>query len=958
MSKSLNDTEAAQFLRITKDLLYSYSTKSTNGRILETLSNADNKFYSESNLLAWDKFLNGPWTAGTERIRPPRHIQDYLKVESEGQCSRCGNGGPFEDAHIIPWAKSKSNHHHNLLRLCKPCHKMYDDGIISQAEIKKIKEQRIQRLQETVLKPHNFNFQSLRKPPLPDRCFKGRKDEMLRVQESLSTNPLTIIHGIGGIGKTQLAIHALKGTDRSLLWFNVEQYQELQDLQLALIVEYGARSIDDLMMQIGSKNEILALDGYERLIYKNKDQAIEFIFNVLAYASQPTLLITTQIKFSDSRYQIGDVPLQKLTTETGIESLNAYTNNKYENDSILLEISFFSEGHPLTLRIIGGLLNYFQNIEQVKQLIKDRGVKSLINPERESQTKSTSLEVCLTLAYEQYDEQHQWLLNYIACFPAGIHELNLELLTSPRNGSRSIFKSKAQLLNTLGKLKLFSFVVSEEGIMSGSRLSLLNPIRIYLGELAKSQQKLIHSIQIEAFHHLVWEAFMLYQDYLLSDQIKTGIVRYEMELPNFLYAIKKSVHAAYCKKCQKYSDRKEYLFLIKAFASSLYKFLFTRGYLNYSIYINEQGAKAHIELGEYDQAVEDLVQVSSMYWRSYQYDKAKEILDEIHRCIEKSGGNNNYPPVFVLEGELIRDKEPLRAIEIYKVGIEVAQNNLKIVPESEADRGNLATLYSEIGRIYERFIFPKQPKKALEYYKIGYDIQNQMKDYANMYCNSHHIGNCYADLGNVQDALKYYTEALLGFIETGQDQYIGNSMSELGFLKCKDPFLKIDNINSGEILNNGLQGIKSEVLNTLGHNRNSQNPIFGGIYEEQAKKLFNIIKLVSFTPHTAILKTWASELLVSFGGERTTFPSYPWLFLQIAQFIPYVEKNPEDEEALNELKRVCYLFGNEVEHDIYDPFDWLSKWMQFKGIDITASRGKVFAEVERWAEEYFHDEEE
>lgn len=46
-------------------------------------------------------------------------------------CARYGDGSPLSDAHITEWEVSRSNHHHNLLRLCNNCHGLYDNKTIT-----------------------------------------------------------------------------------------------------------------------------------------------------------------------------------------------------------------------------------------------------------------------------------------------------------------------------------------------------------------------------------------------------------------------------------------------------------------------------------------------------------------------------------------------------------------------------------------------------------------------------------------------------------------------------------------------------------------------------------------------------------------------------------------------------------------------------------------------------------
>jgi len=126
----VSQDEAAIYLGITKELLFSFVKKGYNGRKLTVNSNISNNFFDIKDLQNWNLFLHEPLiNQGEKKPDIPLSIREYLKVESKGKCGRCGSGHRLDNAHINPWAESFSHHPHNLIRLCTDCHTKYDYGI-------------------------------------------------------------------------------------------------------------------------------------------------------------------------------------------------------------------------------------------------------------------------------------------------------------------------------------------------------------------------------------------------------------------------------------------------------------------------------------------------------------------------------------------------------------------------------------------------------------------------------------------------------------------------------------------------------------------------------------------------------------------------------------------------------------------------------------------------------------
>lgn len=909
----VDQNEAAVYLGITKELLFSFVKKGYNGKKLAVNSNVNNNFFNISDLQDWNVFLHEPLiNEGEKRPNIPLSIREYLKVESKGKCARCGSGHRLDDAHIKPWAETFSHHPHNLIRLCTDCHIKYDDGIISREEIVKLKKQLIEKL-----KAENTSFSiemSSHRLPKLTVDFQGRELELNELSVLYAQNRLISIEGLGGMGKTQLLLKFIEREKLTVNWFSIESFSGFQDLVIELFNRFQVSNFDQLLEVINNENAILVFDGIETLLSDFQDKVIQLLKQLNDHADNAKIILTTQFNPLGFDTNLGVLKLSDGLNEKDSFSLLSKKNSNIKvDDKSISKIISFSNGHPLTLNLISGLIYILKSTEIVLRSINEAGVSFLKNPNNIEQKKSTSLELCFDLVYKALDEKQKWLLMYLSLFPAGCKIPFLEILV--RNDSK--FKSQTELNISIAFLSQFNLIDIHEDYLDFERTTILNPIRIFVRKkTGENSRELLHTIQIEAFQNLVFEAISLYGIYMLSDKIHYGIVRYEIELPNYLFAFKKAVHASYCDECGKYSDKKEYLRIITGLSAGLYKFLFIRGKLNYGIEINKQGAKAHSELGEFDLAIDDLTQVAILNWRIGNQKETEIALLEMQRCEELSG--KRFSTVRFIEGEILRETNPLAAIEKFEEGISICESDLKQNGDDKVPKGNIGNMLSEIGRTYERYL--NDSKTALEYYLKGYNILREMKDYTNMFCNSHHIGNCYADLGLFEKSLTYYQEALEGFVKYGQQQFIGNTLSEIGRLRVTNPELDYSFLTE-DLLLDGLNDIQYEI--TIIEEIN-----FGLI-----SKLWRIIGVVALSEHSLILTDWAKSFVQTLVNKSISPSSLPYFFVNIAIVSNELENDKKNVEKLQEIKSLCYLNGNAVEHKILETFSWLSLWLKEKNIE-------------------------
>jgi len=185
-------------------------------------------------------------------------------------------------------------------------------------------------------------------------------------------------------------------------------------------------------------------------------------------------------------------------------------------------------------------------------------------------------------------------------------------------------------------------------------------------------------------------------------------------------------------------------------------------------------------------------------------------------------------------------------------------------------------LPGEIGRTYERPLH--DGKAALSFLPESYKISNRIKDIGDMYCASRHLASAYAGLNDPVNTIKYYSEALIGFVELGQQQYISNSLSELGKMRMEYRQTNFKFLNN-HLLEVVLNDIKSEIRLSHKPGENNRKSLNGNLPDEIAFKLWNIIKTVTLSKFSNMIRDWPEQLIQLFeSAEQVLYgPSYPWL---------------------------------------------------------------------------------
>lgn len=857
--------EAAHFLGVTQELLYAYvryapKTRLGHDRRLGTIQRDGRTMFRRVELEAFDAYLKEPWSSNAdERPAIPDYIIQHLKTECGGQCPRCGRGYRLDNAHIDDYALSLSHHHHNLIRLCIVCHVEFDSKrLIPASEIVALKEKLIAQTRHRLMEHAGSGPKWGLTAPTPASVFVGREKDVENLVRELQEKRTVCIRGPGGIGKTQLALHAIAKLNdgANVIWVNVEDFAAVADLELYLRTSLasfnGQPNITPLHEILDAVVNLVAFDGVEAITPERIEELEDFFCQLISRTRTTKFLLTSQADlFSvDWDSSILLLPLGEAASIQAIEATaGSLTGASQEDVEAIESLVTFSEGHPLTLKIIGGLLRYFKSAQVVNERIEKYGASILTNPTRRQQTKGTSLEVCLGITYSALQHDERRILFVLSHCPAGC---------IARMFDRVNYFGVTDGQLAIAGLRRWHLVSEEEGISNLRRIRVLSPVRMFVrNAYPEEDAKGANALFLELAEDIAIHAQVLDDQYIYGGEVGVGVVRISEEFPNFSYIFDQCV--------QRSKTNPVYLKHIWWLACNLQVFCFLaeprRG-----IEIMREGANAAVNFGVPGVAADLLLQLNVLAKRSGDNKEARRAVEELFKLAHDSTDSKLLGNAELARGMLAKDAGRLEEAErcFVAAGLHYKEYRSAPVTESAEDKKpaghvenehmlsmalmNQASVYELTGR----------PAEALDTYAQALTLMSAKKDEVNHGSVLHHMGNCYSTLNQNDAAYRAYVEAAVRFYEIHASIYLSNSLSELGYLLIDyRPTAPFDDMLSIELIKAGL----SDAFNDCAQAFHTERvPLPSHECAIALRKMFGMAALVSFTLHTSMLGDFASAL--------------------------------------------------------------------------------------------------
>lgn len=892
--------EAALHLGITPELLFFYTSRSFQKRPGESRRLPTHEIEGSTRFLvleldAFDRYLREPWAeVGEARRDPPLKVLAYLHAESGGCCMRCGSGVSVQTAHIDPWAGSRCNHHHNLLRVCSACHSEHDaHHSLSTEELKKLKASGIDRLRANLrsrlkLQPH-FPL------PSPDPVFVGRAEELAGIRESLRTDRYLLVHGPGGIGKTQLVLRALQAADtgRPVLWVEAERYDSLEALIAALelslhgIQQGGAESLESALDKLQA---CLVIDGLEQLKAPNIDAVDDWITHMQTRLTDTQIIVTSQADLAQAHID-NHVRLAGIDVEASEQILSHYLRPGTPTDaSSLRELIAFADGHPLTLRLGASLINHFRSSSIALNQIRRRGANLLEIQKRSSQDRRTSLRICLSLAYDALTDDERKLLYVVANAPGGL----FSLLLDGRQGWVSDGRSAIAAAWRWGLI---------EGTDHGEpreRVHMLSPIASYVvARWSEERPDEARSLTMELAKDFAVMAIVIARHSEKNGGLPNMVDRFEEEFPNLLRVLDLA---------EKELDDPQLGLMATGVCSELMRYFFVIRLGHIGSQVMLRGARIALRDGRMRSASGLLTQAVGLVWRSQErvdIQAAMALMDEIGLKSDDVETLGNVALCRAIAASLREKKDVVKEQASYAIArFEEVLASAATASDENADNESIENdLSSSYGLLGDALLAQRDFAAAANAYRRSLGLVRGQNIAVNAGQLHHQIGNCAAYLGNLPEAALRYTEAAKQFYAIGMREYLGNALSEFGHLLIEfGPDGDWPTMPSVEIIEAGIGDVTGTIEGCFG-----QYPFDLGACSIALRKLFGMIVLIGFSNAASPL-TFPTTL-------RTAL--LPWA----EQAVYDMDDIGVDElggDAVHELKALLNLEATiaQFEHDV------------------------------------------
>jgi tetratricopeptide (TPR) repeat protein len=637
--------------------------------------------------------------------------------------------------------------------------------------------------------------------------FVGRRKDLWLIEKALLEDDLkvTVVIGIGGIGKTALAS---KFVEKHKYRFRGVFAKNMADIEMGVegilglldqfLMEYGDRRLHevigevDLNVKLGRLNEclkdtyLIILDNFEPLLKDKRiaDGSMEmFLRTFLSGDHSSKIIITSQYGFTFADERAGGliryVDLKELNLQDTMKLLERLGVKDLKTRTIVHEEI---GGNPLILELFVKLAE----TRSVEGLLKD------LTPMREKIG-----ELLLHGLIEPLTEKEQEVLKKLSVFRLKV--------------DRSIFDVLGVSVGVMDRLVYYSLVKAEHGhyfmhqgvkqyvlglLSDDEKVEAHNEAVNYYRELSSRQRRNLSAI-VELHHHLIesgqhkearkmaiglvepfskggyWEPLVkLLEKTMEITEDKTnaaelhslGIVFQSLgEYKKAEELYKRSLDIS-----KKLGDK-------KGIARSLYHqgmIHQLRGEYEKAEELYEKSLDISEKLGDKKGIARSLYHQGMIHQLRGEYEKAEELYEESLAISEELGDNQGIAASFHQLGIIYQLRgEYEKAEELYKRSLDISRKL--------GDKRGIAASFHQLGMIHQ---LRREYEKAEKMYKKSLDISEDLGDKKGIAESYHQLGTIYEEKGEYKEAEKWYRKSLDIKRSLGDNHGIAQSLHHLGII--------------------------------------------------------------------------------------------------------------------------------------------------------------------------------
>ncbi len=356
--------------------------------------------------------------------------------------------------------------------------------------------------------PHNLPIQLSR--------FIGRKAQIKELADLLRQSRLTTLTGIGGVGKTRLALQVaaevLEGFDDGAWFVELASLSEpglLADTvadALSVPQDPTISSERRLLKFLAKRKALLIMDNCEHLI----DDVASFVNTLLRACPDVHVIATSREGLGVSGESLWRVPSLRVDEDAAAVELFAerarlvqprFTIND-NNIKAVAEICVRLDGIPLAIELATARLKML-SVEQIAQHLNDR-FRLLTGGSRTSVERQRTLRAMMDWSYDLLSDSEKTLLRWLSVFSGGF---NYEAAEEVCSGDAIL---SFEVLDLLGRLVEASLVAFESE--PRPRYRLLETVRQYaMDELVEAGEteaaRLAHATFFRSASDSIAQAF-------------------------------------------------------------------------------------------------------------------------------------------------------------------------------------------------------------------------------------------------------------------------------------------------------------------------------------------------------------------------------------------------------------------------------------------------------------------
>ena len=319
--------------------------------------------------------------------------------------------------------------------------------------------------------------------------FIGRESDVTEVKAALGTHRLVTLTGVGGVGKTRLALEV--ATDMAHEFPDGVWLFELAVVADPAVVPDAVAAVLGITQQLGktvSESVAAALEGRDRLlVFDNCEHvlgaAADLIDEILVQSATVKILVTSRERLGVTNEQLWQVPSLDVVGGTNSSAVTLFVERARsvaprfsladpDNATAVVEVCRRLDGVPLAIELAASRMASMSVVEVRDRL--DHRFRLLVGSRRNS-TRHQSLRHAVAWSYDLLNDLEKAILDRCSVFAGGF-DLESACAVAGSDGVDDF-----AILDLLDALVRKSLVVAERS-SKRTRFSMLETIRQFAEE--------------------------------------------------------------------------------------------------------------------------------------------------------------------------------------------------------------------------------------------------------------------------------------------------------------------------------------------------------------------------------------------------------------------------------------------------------------------------------------------